>query len=203
MVVGRNLGQIEAGVARVVERERVVLRERRAEQPAQFLLVPWRRDDQVRQLALRGQREHALVARAVLSDEAGAVDPDHHGLVVLADVVDGLVEGALEERGIDRDEGPEPAEREAGGERDRVLLGDARRRRSARDRRPGTGAARSRWACPPSSPRRVGRRPRSRAAPRPWRRCTCAAFVRPRRPAPPKGSRRRRRWPAREMPTWA
>ena len=42
----------EPGVARVVERERVVLGERRAEERAQLLLVPGRGDHEVRQLAL-------------------------------------------------------------------------------------------------------------------------------------------------------
>jgi hypothetical protein len=37
------------------------------------------------------------VARAVLADQASAVDRDEDLLVVLADVVDGLVEGPLEE----------------------------------------------------------------------------------------------------------
>ena len=47
------------------------------------------------------------------------------GGVVLADVVDDLVEGALEERRVQRDEGPLAGQREAGRQRHRVLLGDA------------------------------------------------------------------------------
>ena len=117
--------QAEPGVARVVQRERVVLGERGPQQRAQLLLVLRASDDEVRQLALGGEREHALVARAVLADEPGAVDRDEHRLVVLADVVDGLVERALEERRVERDDRPHPAHREAGRERHRVLLGDA------------------------------------------------------------------------------
>ena len=64
----------EPGVARVVERERVVLGERRAQQRAQLLLVARAGDDEVRQHPLRRHGEHALVARPVLADEAGAVD---------------------------------------------------------------------------------------------------------------------------------
>ena len=93
--------QVEARVARVVQRERVVLAEGGAQQPAQLLLVLGRGDDEVGQLALGRQGEHALVAGAVLADEAGAVDADDHRRVVLADVVDGLVEGALQERRVD------------------------------------------------------------------------------------------------------
>ena len=48
-----------------------------------------------------------------------------HRLVVLADVVDGLVEGPLEERRIERDDRPHPAHRETGRQRHRMLLGDA------------------------------------------------------------------------------
>ena len=64
------------------------------QQRAQLLLVLGRGDDEVRQLALGRDREHALVARAVLADQPGPVDRDEHRLVVLADVVDGLVERA-------------------------------------------------------------------------------------------------------------
>ena len=114
-----------------MQRERVLLAERRAHQTTQLLLVLGRGDDQVRQLAVRRQGEHALVARAVLADEAGAVDADHHRDVVLADVVDQLVEGALEERRVERHERALAAEREPGRHRDGVLLGDARRRTCA------------------------------------------------------------------------
>ena len=71
-----------------MQRERVVLGERGAHQRAQLLLVLRARDHEVRQLALRRDREHALVARSVLADEARAVDGKQDRLVVLADVVD-------------------------------------------------------------------------------------------------------------------
>ena len=94
------------------------------------------------QLALGGQREHALVARPVLADEPGPVDGDQHRLVVLADVVDGLVERALQERRVERDDRPHAAHREPGRERHRVLLGDPDVEEPVRERRPGT------WTCP-------------------------------------------------------
>ena len=131
-----------------MQRERVVLGERGAQQAPQLLLVAGRRDDQVRQLALRRQREHALVAGAVLAHEAGPVDADDHRRIVLADVVDDLVEGALEERGVERDDGPLAAEREARGERHRVLLGDAHVVHPVRERGAELAAGRCPWACP-------------------------------------------------------
>ena len=117
--------QAEPGVARVVQRERMVLRERRVEQRSQLLLIARARDDEVRQLALGRQHEHALVAGPVLAHEAGAIHGDQHRLVVLTDVVDGLVECPLEEGRVERDDRSHPAQRQAGRERDRVLLGDA------------------------------------------------------------------------------
>ena len=70
-------------------------------------------------------------------------------MVVLADVVDGLVERPLEERRVDRDDRPDPAHREAGGHRHRVLLGDADVDEAVGVLPPGTWTARCRWACRP------------------------------------------------------
>ena len=78
----------------------------------------------MRQLQLGGQHEHPLVARAVLADQPRAIHGDEHRLVVLAHVVDRLVERALEEGRIERNDRPHSAEREARRERDRVLLRD-------------------------------------------------------------------------------
>ena len=100
--------EIEPRVARIVQREGVLLVECRAQQRAELLLVLRRGDDEVRQLELGGQGEHPLVARAVLADQPRAVDRDEHRLVVLADIVDGLIERALEERGVQRNDGPHP-----------------------------------------------------------------------------------------------
>ena len=64
---------------------------------AHLLLVLGRADRQVRQGALRGEGEHALVAGTVLPHQACAVDRQEDGQVVLAHVVDELIEGALAE----------------------------------------------------------------------------------------------------------
>ena len=61
---------------------------------------------------------------AVLADQPGSVDRDQHRLIVLADVMDGLVERPLEERRIESDDGSHAAHRETRRERERVLLRD-------------------------------------------------------------------------------
>ena len=126
--IGRTSGSIaaqaEPRVARVVEGERVILGEGRSEERPQLLLVLRRRDDEIRELALGREREHPLVTRPVLPDEPGAIDREQDRLVVLADVVDGLVEGPLEERRVERDHRPHAAHRQPGRERHRMLLGD-------------------------------------------------------------------------------
>ena len=73
------------------------------------------------------QREvvEAVVARAVVTGDAGAVDAEDHRQPVQADVVDELVPRRDQERGVDRDDGTQPAHRHARGGGDRVLLGDA------------------------------------------------------------------------------
>ena len=61
----------------------------------------------------------------VVAGDAGAVEAEHHGQAVQADVEDDLVERPGEERGVDGDDRAQPAHRHAGGGGDRVLLGDA------------------------------------------------------------------------------
>ena len=64
------------------------------------------------------------MARPVFADQPGPVHGDEHWLVVLADVVDGLVEGTLEEGRIERNDRAQPAHGQAGRQRHRMLLGD-------------------------------------------------------------------------------
>ena len=146
-IAGSTGGEPEPGVARVVQGERVVLGERGPEQRAQLLLVLRAGDHEVRQLALGGQREHALVARAVLADEPGPVDGEQDRLVVLADVVDGLVEGALEERRVERDDRPHARPSRGPSRASWRAARRCRRRRTGPGTRPGTASGRSRWAC--------------------------------------------------------
>ena len=61
----------------------------------------------------------------VVPDQPGAVHREHDVQPLQADVVDDLVVGALEEGGVDRRDRLRALERQASGEEDRVLLGDA------------------------------------------------------------------------------
>ena len=62
---------------------------------------------------------------AVVADEPGPVDGEHHRQVLQADVLHQHVEGALQERRVQGDHRPHAADGEAGGEHGGVLLGDA------------------------------------------------------------------------------
>ena len=62
---------------------------------------------------------------AVVAGDAGAVEAEHHGQAVEADVVGDLVDGPREERGVHGDDGAQAAHGHAGGRGDGVLLGDA------------------------------------------------------------------------------
>ena len=65
------------------------------------------------------------MGRAVVADEAGAVHREDDVELLQADVVDDLVEGALEEGRVDRADRLAALQGEAGGEQDGLLLGDA------------------------------------------------------------------------------
>jgi hypothetical protein len=65
-----------------------------------------------------------VVGRPVVADQAGAVHREGHVELLQADVVDDLVVGALQEGRVDRADRLRPLQGQAGGEQDRVLLGD-------------------------------------------------------------------------------
>ena len=120
------------------------LRKGGPQQPTQLLLVAWRSDDEVGKLAQGREREHALVAGAVLPHQPGTIDADDHRGVVLADIVHDLVEGTLQERRVERHEGPLARQRHAGGHGHGMLLRDtdvvdAVRERLAERGHAGTG----------------------------------------------------------------
>ena len=64
------------------------------------------------------------MGRAVVADQARPVHREDDVELLQADVVDQLVVGALEEGRVDRADRLRSLDREAGGEQDRVLLGD-------------------------------------------------------------------------------
>ena len=99
--------------------------DRGVEHVDQHRLVARRHHDHVRDRAEVGDVEGTVVGRAVVADEAGAIHREGDVEVLQADVVDDLVEGTLEEGRVDRADGLGTLQRHAGGEQDRVLLGDA------------------------------------------------------------------------------
>ena len=173
----RRSRQAEAGVARVVQRERVVLGERRPEQRAELLLVPradamtrfgsWRWAGSVNMPWWLVPSSPTRPARSTARSTGG---------VVLADVVDGLVERALEERRVQRDDRAHAGERETGRERHRVLLGDADVDEPVRERRLelGHAGARGHAGGDPDDP--PVRPARARSARRRRRPCSSGCF---------------------------
>jgi hypothetical protein len=81
--------------------------------------------------------------------DPGTVEHDHDVLAVQPDVEVQLVEGAREERRVERDDGDEPGVREPGSRGERVLLGDADVDDAVRRPRARAAAGRS----SPASPR--------------------------------------------------
>jgi hypothetical protein len=65
-----------------------------------------------------------VVRRSVVADQAGAIQREDDVELLQADVVDDLVERALQERRVDRRDRLDALQRQAGGEQDRLLLGD-------------------------------------------------------------------------------
>ena len=69
--------------------------------------------------------KHAVVRRAVGAGQAGAVEAEDDRQVLERDLLEDLVEGALQERAVDVDDRPHAGLGHAGGEGDGVALADA------------------------------------------------------------------------------
>ena len=69
--------------------------------------------------------EEAVVRRAVVAGEAGAIHAKRDVEVLQRDVMDDHVVGALHEGGVDGEEGLHPSHGEAAGEERGMFLGDA------------------------------------------------------------------------------
>ena len=90
-----------------------------------LVFVHGRRHHGVGETTQIGDVERAVVRLAVLSDDARAIGDELDRKVRQTDVVYDLVERALEEGGVDRDEGIETVGGHPGRHADGVLLGDA------------------------------------------------------------------------------
>ena len=126
--LARAVGQRHAlGIAAgIAEGDRaLVVSDGGAHHVAEHRLVARSHDDDVRQRAQVGDVEGAVVGRAVVADQAGAIHREDDVELLQADVMDDLVVGALEEGRVDRADGLRALKRETGREQDRVLLGDA------------------------------------------------------------------------------
>ena len=69
--------------------------------------------------------EKAVMSRAVVAGESRTVHAKRDVEVLQRDIMDDHVVGALEERGVNGQEGLHPAHGESAGEEGRVLLGDS------------------------------------------------------------------------------
>jgi hypothetical protein len=118
-------GDLPGGSLRVADGGRPVEAERLGQHRLQLLSRRRREDRHPRHLGEQGQIEHAVVGRSVVAGDASAVDAEHHGEPVQADVEVDLVESAAEEGRIHRHDRAQPGHRHAGGRGDGVLLGDA------------------------------------------------------------------------------
>ena len=109
---------------RIADRQRAARLDRGEKDVLQLVLVLGRRNGHVRYAARIADVEDSLVRLPVVADEARAVDADRDGQRLDGNVVDELVERALEERRVDRDDGLPAFLRHARGHDDGVLLGD-------------------------------------------------------------------------------
>ena len=67
-----------------------------------------------------------MVRGPIVADDSGTIDGENHRQLLQGDVVNGLIEGPLQEGGIDREEGLKPRGRQPGGEGPGMLLGYAK-----------------------------------------------------------------------------
>ena len=95
------------------------------EHAAAFGFVGRGHDHHVRQAGQEGQIESTVVGAAVGTDQAAAVNGQHHRQVLQGDVVDQLIVGALQEGRIDRNDGFQAFTGEACAKGQRMLLGNA------------------------------------------------------------------------------
>ena len=114
-----------AGAARIPNEDRAVMLQRRPEHVHQFVLVFRRHQRGVRNAAPVGDVEQAVVRRAVVGRQSGAVHAENHVEVLQRHVVEDAIVGALQERRVNRADRMVAHRRHARREDDRVFLGNA------------------------------------------------------------------------------
>ncbi len=124
-VQGFHDWRADTGAARIAHGRRARIVVSRREHLAAFVFVRRSHDDHVRDAAQIGQVVVAGVGRAIGANQARAVQREGHVEVLQRHVVDQLVVAALQERRVDRQHGLDAFGGHAGGERHRMLLGDA------------------------------------------------------------------------------
>ena len=110
--------------ARIAHGRGAGVEEAGAEHLPALVLVGGRHHQHVRDAAQVAEIEAARVRGAIGADHAAAVDREQHVQVLQRHVVDELVVGALQEARIDGHDRLGPFAGHAGGQRDRMLLGD-------------------------------------------------------------------------------
>ena len=113
------------GPAGISQRDRALVLECGPEHVDEHRLVARRHHDHVRKAAEVGDVVGAVMGRAVVADQPGAVHREGDVELLQADVVDDLVVGALEEGRVDRADRLRALDRKPRGQQHRVLLGDA------------------------------------------------------------------------------
>ena len=115
-----------AGAARITNRDRagVVVRHR-PKHVDEFVFILRLHVDDVRHVPQIADVEQAMVRRAVVAAQSGAVHAKRDVQVLQRDVMNDHVVGALHEGRIDREERLQSLRREAAGKQRRVFLRDA------------------------------------------------------------------------------
>ena len=115
-----------AGAARVADgdRTRVVVRHR-PEHVDEFVFILRLHVDDVGDVAQVADVEEAVVRRAVVAAQAGAIHAERDVQILQRNVVNDHVVGALHEGRVNREKRLQPLRRETAGEERGVFLGDA------------------------------------------------------------------------------
>ena len=111
--------------ARIADGEGAAQLERRMQRMHELGFVRGGKYPHMRDHAHVGEIEHAVVRGAVLAHDAGTVDGEHHVEIRQGVVDDHLVDGALEERGVQGHARLHAARRQTAGQAHRMFLGDA------------------------------------------------------------------------------